>query len=113
MTRKTFFAKFRKYAGRFRWKIDGWNLRGRSGNNRIIDCCPITFLAYCEGKGKYESCDYKEAARDIGLSKKDADLIAKVADVRLEYLPGNQRPTRRALLNAVGVTESDNEKLTT
>lgn len=102
MTRKTFYKKLRQFAHRFRWKVDGIHcLRANSRNNRITDCCPITFLTYCLTNKKYENFRAIEAGGQIGLSAKDCNMIMTCADLEEDELEGNQKIVRRTLLEAV------------
>lgn len=102
MTRQSFYRAFRKIAPNFQWSIVKGNiLRGEiKGWYVASGCfCPITALYRVRTGKTLPIHDYEVAAVMLGISRKDAKVIANSAD---SYQMGkSEKFARTALLRAI------------
>lgn len=108
MVRKTFNAKLRSVAGKFRWVIDGGGgIRGYAKSKKKalknVDFCPLTAVYYALKDEILDASDYDKAAKELGVSDKDAEQIVHLADNSVDYLEGHEISSRQWLLKNVGL----------
>jgi hypothetical protein len=77
MTRKEFYERLGK--NRKHWEDIGGSLRAYSKHTQL-EYCPITAVAYDMLHRYCHTADFRCAAQDIGLRKRDAEAIAKASD---------------------------------
>ena len=107
MTRKTFNAKLRSVANKFRWTSEGSDIRGYSKSKKAqlkyFDFCPLTAVHYALTGDVLDPSEYDKAAKCLGVSDKDAKTIIHLADNHVDSLEGNEILARQWLLKNVGL----------
>lgn len=69
-------------------KAYGGQIRGKVPGTKLDDFCPITWVAFRQGRGYFHLSSYHQAARCLGLGRESADRIAESADYSNLY-PGD------------------------
>lgn len=107
MVRKTFNAKLRSVANKFRWVIEDGDIRGyarcKKKALKDFDFCPLTAVHYALNGEVLDPSDYDKAAKALGVSDEDAKQIVHLADTKADYLEGNEILARQWLLRNVGL----------
>lgn len=107
MVRKTFNAKLRSVANKFRWVLESGDLRGYAKSKKKdlknFDFCPLTAVHYALTGQVVDPSDYDKAAQALGVNADDAAFIVHLADTKSDYLEGHEILARQALLKNVGL----------
>lgn len=107
MVRKTFNAKLRSVASKFRWVIESGDIRGYAKSKKKdlkdFDFCPLTAVHYALTGEIIENSDFDKAAKALGVNEDDASFIVHLADTKVDYLDGHEILARQALLKNVGL----------
>lgn len=80
MTQAEFLEVFAGVAGQFKWHCTGGTIRCRS-TTTWLTMCPLTaYRSTLEDGKEYISSYFLRAAKDLNISKEDANVIAGAAD---------------------------------
>jgi hypothetical protein len=63
-----------------KWRLEDGAMRAPTSSKRVTQVCPITAVCYSQTGKLFEDTEYEQAAKLIGLRKRDATRIANAAD---------------------------------